>query len=134
VGEGHGRLTRAAEAWAPAVSAAELERRGAERAVTHVSPVEEIGAYGVVECRLETGRTHQIRIHLSEAGFGLCGERVYTRGVGEAPRVDESGAPRQALHAFRLGFRHPVSGERMEFERGWSGDLREWMEGLKRRE
>ncbi|HSI36107.1 MAG TPA: pseudouridine synthase, partial [Tepidisphaeraceae bacterium] len=120
-----------ATAWAPSVSTAELKRRGGERAVTHVRPVERVGEHSIVECRLETGRTHQIRIHLSEAGFGLCGERVYTHGVGGTPRVDESGAPRQALHAFRLGFRHPVTGERVEFERAWAGDLSGWLERLR---
>ncbi|HYE19153.1 MAG TPA: RluA family pseudouridine synthase [Tepidisphaeraceae bacterium] len=120
-----------ATGWVPSVSTAELERRGGERAVTHVRPVERLGEYSIVECRLETGRTHQIRIHLSEAGFSLCGERVYTHGAGEAPRVDGSGAPRQALHAFRLGFRHPATGERVEFERGWAEDLAGWLGRLR---
>lgn len=82
-----------------------------KRAVTHVTPVEYFGdAYTLVECRLETGRTHQIRIHLAESGHPVCGDRVYSapRGV-EA--FDDSGAPRVALHAAELGFVHPVTGE-----------------------
>ncbi len=82
-----------------------------KRAVTHVTPVEHFGdAYTLVECRLETGRTHQIRIHLAESGHPVCGDRVYSapRGV-EA--FDDSGAPRVALHAAELGFVHPVTGE-----------------------
>jgi 23S rRNA pseudouridine1911/1915/1917 synthase len=87
-----------------------------KRAVTHVKPVEHFGdAYTLVECRLETGRTHQIRIHLAESGHPLCGERVYS-----APRgmkvVDRSGAARVALHAAELGFVHPKTGEQLHFE------------------
>ena len=83
---------------------------GAQRAVTHVRPVEHLGdAYTLVECRLETGRTHQIRIHLSEAGHALCGDRLY------GPR-DQSGAPRQALHAYRLGLTHPTDDQPLRFE------------------
>ena len=105
---------------------------GAQRAVTHVRPVEHLGdAYTVVECRLETGRTHQIRIHLSEAGHPLCGDREYGRGspLGR----DESGAARQALHAYRLGLDHPITGERVEFKSDWPKDLASWLDGLQLR-
>ena len=67
-----------------------------------------------MECRLETGRTHQIRIHLSEAGHPVCGERVYTSPRGRRIK-DASGARRVMLHAAELGFVHPVSGEEMRF-------------------
>lgn len=86
-----------------------------KRSVTHVVPVEHFGNdYTLVECRLETGRTHQIRIHLAESGHPVCGERVYSAPRG-AELVDRSQAARVALHAADLGFVHPVSGEEMQF-------------------
>lgn len=88
---------------------------GAERAVTHVRPLEKLPGYTVVECRLETGRTHQIRIHLAERGHLLCGEKTYVRPFGGATADDRSGATRQALHAAVLGFEHPTSGQRLQF-------------------
>ena len=97
-------------------------RRGTSRnpkegkwAVTHVRPVEKLNGYTVIECRLETGRTHQIRIHLSEAGFPICGDKVYRGPYAQKPVLDESGAPRLALHAAEIGFIHPVSNEEMKF-------------------
>ncbi len=86
-----------------------------KEAITHVQPLEHFGkAFTLVECRLETGRTHQIRIHLSEAGHPICGERVYNAPRGRRIR-DDSGARRVMLHAAELGFVHPVSGEEMRF-------------------
>ena len=86
-----------------------------KEAITHVQPLEHIGkAYTLVECRLETGRTHQIRIHLSEERSPICGERVYSAPRGRRIR-DDSGARRVMLHAAELGFVHPVSGEEMRF-------------------
>ncbi|MCY2969021.1 MAG: RluA family pseudouridine synthase [Planctomycetota bacterium] len=84
-----------------------------KHAVTHVKPMERIGKYTVVECRLETGRTHQIRIHLSEAGHPLCGDKVYRGKFPGPPMADDSGAPRVALHAAELGFDHPITGEHL---------------------
>jgi 23S rRNA pseudouridine1911/1915/1917 synthase len=86
-----------------------------KHAVTHVRPLERLPGYTVVECRLETGRTHQIRIHLSEAGHPLCGDKVYRGPFPGKPLVDESGAPRVALHAAELGFKHPITGEQLKF-------------------
>jgi 23S rRNA pseudouridine1911/1915/1917 synthase len=90
-------------------------RKLGKRAVTHVKPVERLNGYTVVECRLETGRTHQIRIHLSEAGHPLCGDKVYRGPFPGKPTPDESGAPRLALHAAELGFDHPITGEPLKF-------------------
>jgi 23S rRNA pseudouridine1911/1915/1917 synthase len=87
-----------------------------QRAVTHVKALEELGDYTLVECRLETGRTHQVRIHLGEAGTPLCGERVYDRPTNGRPLPDGSGAKRTMLHAARLGFDHPASGKRMTWD------------------
>ncbi len=87
-----------------------------KRAITHIKVVEELGDFAAVECRLETGRTHQVRIHLGEAGTPLCGERVYDRPVNGRPLPDPSGAARPMLHAARLGFTHPVTGEAMTWD------------------
>lgn len=86
-----------------------------QRAVTHVRVVEALGDFTLVECRLETGRTHQVRIHLGEAGTPLCGERIYDRPLHGRPLPDESNAPRILLHAFGLALHHPSSGERLEW-------------------
>src|SRR5262249_24609308 len=101
-----------------------------QRAVTHVKALEQLGDFSIVECRLETGRTHQVRIHLGEAGWPLCGERVYDRPVNGAPPPDGSGAKRPMLHGARLGLTHPATGERMSWESPAGGDIKELMEGL----
>ena len=103
-----------------------------ERAVTHVRVVEDLGAFTLVECRLETGRTHQIRIHLGEAGTPLCGERVYDRPPHGQPLPDHSGARRLALHAATLGFVHPATGKRMAWTSPLPKDLRRLVERLRR--
>jgi 23S rRNA pseudouridine1911/1915/1917 synthase len=86
-----------------------------KRAVTHVRTIEDLGDYTLVECRLETGRTHQVRIHLGEAGTPICGERVYDRSLHGRPTPDGSGMTRTALHATTLGFKHPRTGQRMQW-------------------
>ena len=103
-----------------------------KRAVTHVRPIERLGDYTLIECRLETGRTHQIRIHLAENGHPLCGEKVYGQPLFRPRRADTSGAPRLALCAVELGFVHPVTGEAMQFEMELSPDLAEFVERLRR--
>ncbi len=103
--------------------------------VTHVRPVEHFNVageeYTLIECRLETGRTHQIRIHLAEAGHPLCGEAVYHRPLFGTERDDSSRAPRIALHAAELGFIHPVSGEEMRFTMPLPKDLDQFVERLR---
>lgn len=86
-------------------------------------------SYSELECRLQTGRTHQIRIHLAEAGAPLCGDQVYRGPVGEPPLPDLSGVPRLALHAAELGFVHPASGQRLEFAAPWPRDIARLLEG-----
>ena len=81
-------------------------------AVTHIEVVEPLPGYTLISCRLETGRTHQIRIHMAELGHAVCGETVYNRPLNEPPVADSSGAPRLALHATELGFIHPTTAER----------------------
>ena len=94
-----------------------------KRAVTHVRPLEYLDGYTLVECRLETGRTHQIRIQLAEAGHPLCGEKVYNKPLFGKPIVDRSGAQRQALHAAELGFKHPITGQEMMFTTPLPADM-----------
>lgn len=107
-------------------------RRGSgpdgQRAVTHVRVLEPVGDFALVECRLETGRTHQVRIHLGEAGTPLCGERVYDRPVNGAPVPDGSGARRPMLHAARLGLTHPATGERMAWDSVPAADFKDLLE------
>ncbi len=102
-----------------------------KRAVTHVKPVERLKGYTVVECRLETGRTHQIRIHLSEEGHPLCGDKVYRGPFPGKPIVDESGAPRLALHAAELGFQHPMTGEHLKFVMPLPADMTRLLDHLR---
>ena len=104
-----------------------------QRGVTHVRPVEQIGPYSIVECRLETGRTHQIRIHLSEIGHMLCGEKTYTHPLGGRPQSDHSRSPRHALHAAELGFVHPATGQKLVFKSRWPKELAAWLTKLRER-
>jgi 23S rRNA pseudouridine1911/1915/1917 synthase len=97
-------------------SSRKINPPGGKRAVTHAKVLETFGDFALVECRLETGRTHQVRIHLGEAGAPLCGETVYDRPVNGRPRPDGSGAKRPMLHAARLGFAHPESGDALSWE------------------
>lgn len=106
------------------------EEGAGQRAVTHVEPLRSLGNYTLIECRLETGRTHQIRIHLSEAGHPLCGERTYTHSRAGHALVDRSRAPRVALHAHVLGFQHPITAEALRFESPWPKDLEQWLKRL----
>lgn len=102
-----------------------------QHAITHIRPLEVIGPYSIVECKLETGRTHQIRIHLSEAGFPLCGDNVYNRKLNGPMFDDKSGAPRQALHSYALRFVHPITGEIHKYLMPWPKDLQAWINKLK---
>ena len=103
-----------------------------KRAVTHVRPLEYLGGYTLVECRLETGRTHQIRIQLAEAGHPLCGEKVYNKPLFGKPIADDSGAQRQALHAAELGFPHPITGQPLHFTMPLPADFQQLLARLRR--
>lgn len=113
-------------------STSDPNAEGAERAVTHVRPLETLPGYTVVECRLETGRTHQIRIHLAERGHMLCGEKTYVRPLEGKAVEDASGATRQALHAAVLGFTHPVTGQRLQFVSPLPKDMTRLLERLRK--
>jgi 23S rRNA pseudouridine1911/1915/1917 synthase len=102
-----------------------------KHAVTHVRMVENLGEFTLVECRLETGRTHQVRIHLGENGTPLCGERVYDRPLYGKPTIpDTSAFPRPALHAASLGFDHPVTGQHMSWTSPLPTDMSELLARL----
>jgi 23S rRNA pseudouridine1911/1915/1917 synthase len=101
-----------------------------KEAITHVTALEHLPHFTVVECRLETGRTHQIRIHLAELGHPVCGEKVYNRKAGGSVVPDKSSAPRLALHATELGFVHPVTGEALRWEMPLPDDLQRWLDQL----
>lgn len=107
------------------------EGEDAKKAVTYVKVIEQLGSFSLVECRLETGRTHQVRIHLGEAGAPLCGETVYDRPVNGQPFDDSSGAKRPMLHAASLGFTHPVTNERLTYEVPPPADFAELLEKLR---
>ena len=113
-------------------------RRGSTRlpdigkeAVTHVAVEERLPGYTLLSCRLETGRTHQIRIHLSEAGHPVCGDKVYAKRSHGEVFEDKSGAPRLALHATELGFEHPATGDHLHWSMPLPSDLQKFVERLK---
>ena len=99
----------------------------ARRSLTHLRPIAALVGATLVECRLETGRQHQIRIHLSELGHPLVGERVYIRDYA-GPRIE---AMRPMLHARILGFAHPRTGRRLSFEREAPEDFTAMIESLR---
>ncbi len=109
-----------------------------QRAVTHVVAAEHFTAganaqaYSQVRLRLETGRTHQIRIHLAELGHMLCGDKIYFRSAQGVSTIDPSGAPRHALHSDRLSFTHPFTGLQMNFTMPLPSDLATWLKQLRR--
>lgn len=106
--------------------------RNGQHAATHLRIVEELGPLTLVECQLETGRTHQVRIHLGEAGAPLCGETIYDRPLHGAPASDASGAKRILLHAAHLGVRHPATGTWMEWSSPLPEDMIEVVERFRR--
>jgi len=87
-----------------------VNEKNGKQAVTHYHVLERFGQYTYIECQLETGRTHQIRVHMASIGHPLLGDTVYSNR--KAPFRLEG----QVLHAMTLGFIHPGSGEYVEFE------------------
>ena len=119
----HGELSRPGKVDAPIgrhpsqrVKMAVVEN--GKPAVTHYQIERKFPSCTLLRCRLETGRTHQIRVHLAQIGHPLVGDSVYLKGPQKCvPKLREllNNFPRQALHATRLALEHPVSGERMEW-------------------
>ncbi|MBT0958826.1 RluA family pseudouridine synthase [Alphaproteobacteria bacterium KMM 3653] len=107
--------------------------QGGRHAVTRAHLLQRLGmppVAALIECRLETGRTHQIRVHMAHVGHGLIGDPVYggnrklsPKAVGDAGVEAVRAFPRQALHAATLGFEHPTSGEMMQFEAPLPDDM-----------
>jgi 23S rRNA pseudouridine1911/1915/1917 synthase len=107
--------------------------QGGRHALTRVKVLETFGtppAAALIECRLETGRTHQIRVHLAHIGHALIGDPVYggrrkasAKALGAEAAAMSDSFPRQALHAASLGFTHPVTGERLRFDAPLPADM-----------
>jgi 23S rRNA pseudouridine1911/1915/1917 synthase len=101
-----------------------------QHSVTHVMVEEDLRRATLCRIRLETGRTHQIRIHLSEAGHPLVGETVYIRDLLRAGATPLS-SPRLLLHATTLAFDHPITGERLAFQSPLPEDYLAVLDGLR---
>ncbi|MDC8754358.1 RluA family pseudouridine synthase [Erythrobacter sp. sf7] len=102
-------------------------------AVTHYKVLERFDAAALIECRLETGRTHQVRVHCASIGHALLGDPVYGRTPKPLrPLVERLGFARQALHAAELGFIHPASGESLRFRADLPPDMAELIDQLRR--
>ena len=96
----------------------------AREATTHFRVIERLGELTMVEARLETGRTHQIRVHFAAIGHPVAGDPTYTRR-------NPLGMARQFLHSYRLAFDHPFTGDRLEFESALPADLAAVLEGVR---
>jgi 23S rRNA pseudouridine1911/1915/1917 synthase len=102
------------------------------RAVTHVTRVEAFEGATLVRCTLETGRTHQIRVHLAEGGFPVLGDPVYGKAPRDpALRAIAGAIGRQALHAAVLGFPHPTTGAPLRFESALPPDVQAVLDALR---
>jgi len=96
-----------------------------KHAVTHFRTLEPFSGATLIECRLETGRTHQVRVHMASIGHPLLGDPVYGRTPSALrPLLSRLGFSRQALHAAELGFIHPVTGETVHFTSPLPDDMR----------
>ncbi len=112
---------------------------GGKRAVTHYKVMENFGGVAsLIKCNLETGRTHQIRVHMAKIGHNLLGDKVYTKNkkVNKTSLTDDlkkyiNDFPRQALHAQSLGFVHPKTKEKMFFESPLPEDMQELLQKLR---
>jgi 23S rRNA pseudouridine1911/1915/1917 synthase len=103
-----------------------VEGSRGKRAVTHWKRLEVLSDAALVECRLETGRTHQVRVHMASIGHPLIGDPVYGRtGKTHGKLLKELGFHRQALHAVELGFAHPVTKHRLSFSSSMPPDMQE---------
>ena len=108
-----------------------VEGNRGKRAVTHWKRLKVLNDAALVECRLETGRTHQVRVHMSSIGHALIGDPVYGRAAKTHRKLlNEIGFSRQALHAAELGFVHPVTKNRLSFASPMPPDMEELLSAL----
>jgi len=108
-----------------------VEGSRGKRAVTHWRRLQILRDAALVECRLETGRTHQVRVHMASLGHPLLGDPVYGRsGKGSRELLKRLNFRRQALHAAELGFIHPVTKHRLSFASGMPADMQELFTAL----
>ncbi|WP_321341858.1 RluA family pseudouridine synthase [uncultured Cohaesibacter sp.] len=119
-------------------------KQGGKQAITHYRLLKEFSSEGdslasLVECKLETGRTHQIRVHMAHIGHPLVGDPEYGQGfkskLNKLPKAlaqDIGSRKRQALHAGLLGFAHPITGEEMVFQSAMPEDLQNVMNALQK--
>lgn len=106
------------------------EGRG-KRAVTHWKKLKELKGAALVECRLETGRTHQVRVHMASIGHPLVGDPVYGRTRrAHKQLLRDLKFHRQALHAAHLGFIHPITKDRLSFESALPSDMQQLFSAL----
>ncbi len=103
-----------------------------KHAVTHFRSVERLRGAALVECRLETGRTHQVRVHMAHIGHPLLGDPAYGRGKsGHADLLKRLDFRRQALHATELAFDHPITGARIALHSPLPADMQELFSRLR---
>lgn len=108
-----------------------VEAKRGKRAVTHWKRLKPLRDAALVECRLETGRTHQVRVHMASIGHPLLGDPVYGRGKSVHRKLlNQLDFNRQALHAAGLGFTHPVTKARLSFESALPSDMQELFTAL----
>ena len=101
-------------------------------AQTFYEVLERFGQFTLVQCKPRTGRTHQIRVHLEWLGHPIVGDKLYTGQRGKPTLPEDAPVPRrQALHALRLAFQHPVDGHRVEYEAPLAGDIAVFLEWLR---
>jgi 23S rRNA pseudouridine1911/1915/1917 synthase len=104
----------------------------AKRAVTHYRLVEPLREASLIECRLETGRTHQVRVHMTHIRHPLLGDPIYRlQGSRHGTLLKSLGFARQALHAAQLGFIHPISGNPVSFDSPMPTDMQELFSSLR---
>jgi 23S rRNA pseudouridine1911/1915/1917 synthase len=108
-------------------------KNGGKNAITHYQIIKTIlNSFSLIECRLETGRTHQIRVHLNHLGYPLVGEKTYNNNLrffNHQLALDTKELiktfPRQALHSYKIGFIHPTTYKELDFSIELASDITE---------
>jgi len=111
----------------------DAEASRGKHAITHYEVLARFHSSALIECRLETGRTHQVRVHCASIGHALLGDQLYGKTPKSLkPVLSELAFARQALHAAELGFTHPITGEELRFNADLPGDMQELIDQLAR--